>query len=189
MKKILTFVAAIAFATTAFSQFAVQAGGNVSAFSGSTNDNKIILGYQVGFLHELGDWGDRLSIEPGLFLAHKGGKKGDETYRFNYLQLPINTKLNFYIGEAKLYIGYGIYAACGLGGSKKEGKDKNPVGFGRDREVRMFDVGGQVFVGIVSGQTGASFAYQPGARPVFKNTGIHNTSYMLNFTYYFSDPR
>jgi hypothetical protein len=193
MKKIITLVVAIAFATTAFSQFAFQAGGNLSTFSGDSK-NKLKLGYQVGFLKELGDWGDRLTIEPGLFLVHKGARWDADpdniAYRLNYLQVPLNTKINFYLGEAKIFVGYGIYGACGLWGSRKMGKEKTDIEWGNDHyKIRRFDFGGQVMIGMVSGQMGANFTYQPGARGIRKDSGVHNTSYMLNFTYYFSDPR
>jgi hypothetical protein len=188
MKKIILFVVAAMFSATAFSQFGVQAGGNISAFSGSTLQNKAIAGYQVGFVKDLGEWGDRFSIEPGIFLIHKGGKTGDLARRLNYLQLPINTKVNFYFGDARFFIGYGIYGACGLWGSSKTGKEKTDLEFGKNKDVRRFDVGGQAFLGVMVGRMGLKFMYQPGSRDLSENSGTRNTSYILNFTYLFSDP-
>jgi hypothetical protein len=191
MKKLITFVVAAAFATTTFAQFGAQAGANLSRLS-TASDSKFILGYQVGFIKELGEWGDRLTIEPGLHLIHRGGKfdRTPDNYitRLNYLQVPLNTKINFYMGEAKIFVGYGIYAACGLWGSTKVGKEKTDITWG-ENNVRRFDLGGQVFAGMVSGNIGATFMYQPGSRALMKHGSQHNTSYMLTFTYYFSDPR
>jgi hypothetical protein len=189
MKKIILFVAAVAFSTAAFSQFGVQAGGNISMFSGNTHQNKVIAGYQIGLIKDLGEWGDRFSIEPGLFLIHKGGKMADITRRLNYLQLPVNTKINFYFGDARFFIGYGIYGACGLWGSRKVGKEKTDLDFGKNKDVRRFDVGGQAFLGMMIGRMGLKFMYQPGARDLAEHSGLRNTSYMLNFTYLFSDPQ
>jgi hypothetical protein len=187
MKKIIAMIAMMAITTAAFSQFGVQAGANMSTFSDGL-DNKAILGYQVGFFNTLGQWGDRLSIEPGLILIHKGGTTGNTTTHLNYLQVPLNTKINFYIGEAKLYLGYGIYGACGIWGNTKIDKTKTEIDFGNEN-IRRFDVGGQVMIGLISGRMGLDFAFQPGARSLYKNGSRLNTSYMLSYRYLFSDPR
>ncbi len=74
MKKLLTLVAALAISGATFAQtqsYSVfHAGGNISNFTGkNAGDNDFTPGYQVGFSN---DFGKLFSIEPGIFLFHKG---------------------------------------------------------------------------------------------------------------------
>jgi len=187
MKKTIILIVAMAFATTAFSQFGIQVGGNLSTFSGNTTFNKVILGYQIGGIKDFGEWHDRFSIEPGLFLIHKGGRSNTVTQRLNYLQIPVNTNVNFYFGDTRLYMGYGIYVACGLWGSTKIGKESHDISFGKEKDFKRLDFGGQLFLGTQTGRIGGKFTYQPGARAIDRR-GVFNSSYMLCLTYLFSDP-
>ncbi|MDR1951779.1 MAG: hypothetical protein LBP96_06090 [Bacteroidales bacterium] len=190
MKKILTLVAAIAFTATAFTQVGFQFGGNVSTFGGlgEATGKSYKPGYQVGFTQNWGNWGERLSIEPGIFLINKGGKSGDRKTNLNYLQVPLNTKVNFYLGDTRISLAYGIYGACGLWGGTKDGSDKKKeIKFGKDEPYVRFDVGGQVFAGIMAGRVGMNVMYQFGGRKIMHSASATNTSIMLNLTYLLSD--
>jgi len=191
MKKIVTFIAAVAFSATAFAQFGVSAGGNYSMLiSGDDNTHKPFFGYQIGVIKSFGEWGDRLSLEPGIFLMSRGGSEGkSHTIRVNYLQVPLNTKINFYFGDTRIFLGYGIYAACGLWGNTDFGDGKTPRKFGRNEYFRLLDVGAQAMIGMTSGRIGMNVMYQPGVRAITHKGDATNTSFMLNFTYLFSDPR
>lgn len=194
MKKITTFVIAAVFSSAIFAQTQIinvfHAGGNVSNFGGSDAEKFVgktpewAHGYQVGFSTSFGSF---FSIEPGVFLIHKGYRtkfKNDvETERFsvnlNYLQIPINAKIHFEIGNVGLSIGAGVYGSVGLFGNHR----LSTKGKVNDIKVRTmsqaqikffekegssnyrylpFDFGAQAFLGVNVNRFGVSIGYQPG---------------------------
>jgi hypothetical protein len=178
MKKIITTVAIIAFATAAYAQaYQIHFGPNMSQFSGG--DYKI--GYQVGVTQE---WGGRFSAQPGIFLINKGNKSGN-THHLNYLQIPINTKLNFNVGNhARAFLSYGVYGSCGLWTSENTGN------FGSKETYRRFDIGGQLGTGFMAGRLGVNLLYQFGARQVYHSSNpARNESIILSITYMLTQPR
>ncbi len=221
MKKFLVFVVAAAFSVSTFAQTrsvnAIHIGGNMSTFTGSDlkdyfgeDGKKSTLGYQVGFTK---DFGSFISIEPGIFLIHKGVayKDGDwkSSVGLNYLQIPINVKVNLELGSMRLQAGLGVYASYGLWGKGKDDdgtdKDDYKIKFtskepGQDDEwqqANAFDFGGQVFAGLHFGRFGVTVSYQPGFASIMKgyddnnkytNLKINNSSICLSLSYQLSDP-
>jgi len=182
MKKLITFSIATAFTMVAFSQISFHLGPNISTLSGSDAPfNRYIAGYQVGFASE---WGETISVQPGIFLIHKGDKNGKETSRINYLQVPLNTKINLDFGNTRIFFSYGVYVACGLWANDRTDQGKTKQNFGKDNTYRRFDIGGQLMTGIMVGRVGMNLMYQVGSRGVYHYSGSPtNTSIMLNLSY------
>jgi hypothetical protein len=206
MKKIIVLVAAVAFSVATFAQArsvnAIHIGGNLSTWKGDdVEDTKFTPGYQVGFTK---DFGSLISIEPGIFLIHKGVKfeEGDskEVYNTNYLQIPINLKLNLELGALRIQAGVGVYGSYGLWGKAKweEGdndgdtKIKFKGGDAKDDDDFLrfspFDFGGQVFAGVHFNRLGLSINYQPGFAEIMKDNKVNNSSICLSLSYQLSDP-
>ena len=197
MKKIITLVVAVAISTAMFAQSVsvFHIGGNVSKFTGKNGYGDYTPGYQVGFSN---DFGGRLSVEPGIFLIHKGTQRklGDDRHvtSLNYLQIPVNMKFNLEIGKMRLIIGAGVYGSVGLwGNTKTNGKKTENIVFFDNKRVNRFktlDFGGQVFAGVIVDRFGVSFGYQPGFTNIHENkdSRIYNNSIYLNLSFLLGDP-
>ena len=197
MKKIITFVAAMAFATTAFSQFSIHAGGNVSQFTGKDALGSTKLGYQIGIT----TYSNKLfSVQPGLFLINKGAKHGSVTTNLNYLQLPVNLMLGYNINEdLRLVAGAGLYAALGLWGNVETNQVNKIEFFSQNDPFKAFDLGWQFVLGAQWGRYGVRLSYQPGFTRVngnwnpdkndYSNRGPHafNNSFKFGVSYTFGD--
>ena len=170
MKKILTLVAAVAFATTAFSQWSANLGGNISQFTGADAKGTTKFGYQVGFT----TYSNKLfSIQPGIYLINKGAKEGKTTVSLNYLQIPVNFLLGYNITEEfRLIAGAGLYAGLGLWGKEEVwdmGSGPNPVlvdrkieFFNQNDRYKALDLGWQFVIGGQWDRYGVRLSYQPG---------------------------
>ena len=168
MKKIITLVAAIAFATTAFSQWSANFGGNVSQFTGADAKGSTKFGYQVGFT----TYSDKLfSIQPGIYLINKGSNLGKMTTSLNYLQIPVNFLLGYNVSEDfRLVVGAGLYAGLGLWGREEvwDNSGLNPVlvdrkieFFNQNDRYKALDFGWQFVIGGQWGRYGVRLGYQP----------------------------
>jgi hypothetical protein len=192
MKKILLLVAAVALssAVTAQSVGVFNFGGNMSKFN-KNSDN--LLGYQVGFTN---DFGGFLRLEPGLYLMHKGGKSGDNKTNLNYLQIPINLKINVEVGPIRVIGGVGVYGSLGLWANRKNGDNKSKIKFyDKDDEqligqMNPWDFGGQVFAGVIINRIGVTVGYQPGFANISKvdNADMKNGSFYVTLSTYMGDP-
>ena len=156
MKKIITLVAAMAFATTTFSQWSINAGGNVSQFTGKDAQGGTKFGYQFGFT----TYSTKLfSVQPGLFLIGKGGKYANNNISLNYLQIPVNLMLGYNVNEElRIVAGAGLYGSIGLWG--KKGNDKINFFDVTDR-FKALDFGWQFVIGAQWGRYGLRLNYQP----------------------------
>ncbi len=201
MKKLLTLVAALAISGATFAQtqsYSVfHAGGNISNFAGKdVDESDFTPGYQVGFSN---DFGKLISIEPGIFLIHKGdqAKIGDDKLitNLNYLQVPVSLKLNLEFGNMRLCVGAGVYGSVGLWANLKgksgDDKDKTSIKwFDKDNayNAHPFDFGANVFASLWFGRVGVTLGYQPGlmtiAREYNGNTNdTKNNSFYLSLSY------
>ena len=157
MKKIITFVAALAFATTAFPFITFHGGGNISQLTGPHLAYSV-FGGQVGVT----TFSNRLfSVQPGVFLISKGGQNsaGDRT-RLNYLEIPVNATLGFSFNRLRLTFGAGIYCSFGLWGRTPGGRS---IDFFSDQDRhRFFDFGGQIVANAHWGRYGARLSLSRG---------------------------
>lgn len=97
MKKFLLaagiFIAGI---TTCHSQaFGVKAGINFANFRGDDADDfNVLSGFHGGIVAEMRLL-DALSVQPEFLYSVQGAKTKDETYKLNYVNLPVMLKLYF----------------------------------------------------------------------------------------------
>ena len=188
MKKIMTFTTAVALSAVVFGQSMFHLGPNLSQLKGANSNSDYSLGYQVGISSNFGEF---LSLEPGLFLINKGGKHGDVTTNLNYIQIPIEVKVNFRIDDVRIYFGAGVYGALGIwGNTKNNGKKITSINFFEDEAShKMFDFGGQISGGIMFGRLGITLGYQPGLMNIHKNIDTRNNTFFLNLSYVLSHYR
>jgi hypothetical protein len=150
MIKIKTILAAASLAAFSYSasaqSFGFKTGINISGvnekFDGKKNDdNKNRMGLNFGLVAEI-PLSDLLAVETGLILNQKGFKyEWDEGFyddddefsstigslikvreRFNYLELPINARLNLEMGKkSAFYLSAGPYFAFMMSGKSRVG--------------------------------------------------------------------
>jgi len=182
MKKIITLVAAIAFATTAFSQWSANFGGNLSQLTGKDSRGSTKFGYQVGFT----TYSTKLfSVQPGLFLINKGYTYDKYSTSLNYLQVPVNLMLGYNVNEDwRVVVGAGLYGSLGLWGNiKYDGKKReNSVDFfgrGDDPSTawKALDFGWQAVLGVQHERYGLRLSYQPGLARVRGNKNEDKNDY------------
>jgi len=166
MKKILTLVVAIAITTTTFSQWTINAGGNISQFAGVDAQGSTKFGYQIGAT----TYSNKLfSVQPGIFLINKGAKDVGTTASLSYLQLPVNLMLGYNINEElRIIVGAGAYAGLGIfGHTKTDGKSKEKIEFfNLNDPFKALDFGWQFIIGAQQGRYGVKLSYQRGLTKV-----------------------
>jgi len=178
MKKIITLVAALTFATTAFPLITFHGGGNISQLTGPHLAYSV-FGGQVGIT----TFSSRLlSIQPGVFLISKGGQNsaGNRT-RLNYLEVPVNLKLGFSLNRLRLALGVGIYCSFGLWGHTPSGS----IDFFSDQDRhRFFDLGGQIVANVHWGRYGARLSLSRGfISAVDVRPRPHNYTFSFGLSY------
>jgi hypothetical protein len=115
----------------------IKGGINIANISitndGSVDQNKSLIGFQVGFMGDL-PMSSFFSIQPGIQFTSKGSKtqSGSTTdatyYRATtnpmYIEVPVNAVFKIPFGEgSKFFFGAGPYIAMGVAGKNKvEGK-------------------------------------------------------------------
>lgn len=123
--------------TQAYSQnIGIKAGLNLADMlakddDGSyTDDSKMLIGFHAGAVVEI-TISELISIEPGLLISSKGIKMVEEdtymgeTYKYTnqmslyYLDIPINLKIGFDAGSARIFGLVGPYIGVGLSGKTK----------------------------------------------------------------------
>ena len=197
---LLSLVAGFSTAMFAQSVNTLHFGGNVSNFIGNDTkfDNKNIYdfkpGFQIGFTKTFGSF---LQLEPGIFLVNKGAKFKINSYpgnedahgisetlylylNLNYLQIPINLKVNFEVEKLCFVVGLGVYGSVGL---KRLIKSNNSS---------FFDFGGQILGGVQYGRFGVNVGWQPGFSRIWKSVfpiehinspKIYNNTFFFGLSY------
>lgn len=212
-KKILITIVLFAFASSSFAQiFGLKAGFNLSNInSKSINvsdgnsgpysyESKLNPGFHIGATAEF-PVVKSFSIETGLLLTTKGYKDnftfddyyGVTTYvkgnsRFYYIDVPLNAKATFDLGNNKLYGTFGPYIGFGIGYTFKEETTQNDQTYKHNSDFiwgsgfnSRTDFGLNIGVGIVINafQFGVSYSlgltnsmYNPGNADAAKNRVI-----------------
>jgi len=171
---------------------------NGSTSSYGSSKYKHTLGHHIGITMDI-PFSERLSLQPSLLYSTKGvkhessysqsyssidintGNVVESTYRSessskiktSYLELPVNLKLSFSVGEIKVFGAFGPYVAWGISGSfKGENSFAGPYGSNTEKieddidwgtssndMLRRLDygIGYGVGVEISSFQIGASY--------------------------------
>jgi len=161
MKTKIVIATALAFliTTASFAQsnisFGVRAGVNFQNLTGKDPDgdkysNKLIPGFNVGGNVEIPVATD-FYLQPGLLFTTKGAKSKSalnwkET--ISYIEIPVNFLYKPVLGDGKLLLGFGPYAAFGVGGKYKVGSTSTSIKFGSNPdEIKRFDAGANLLAG------------------------------------------
>jgi len=160
LKIALLFSVCLCILSEASSQsFGIKAGLNLATMLAKDDDEtysenaKMMPGFHVGATVEI-PITDLLSIEPGLIMTTKGIKIVEEdtyqgdTYKFTsqmnsyYIDIPVNLRIGYDLGTAKIVGLFGPYFGVGLSGKTKstyEGggesdTDEDEIEWGNDPE-------------------------------------------------------
>jgi len=158
-------------------RFGVRAGMNVTNMSGFEKTTKMVLGVQSGVVVDF-SLPKNFAIQTGLLYAQQGfkwtgtymGKKSTTRYTLHYIQIPINAQYKLNLGsKTSLLFQTGPYFGyCFLGKAKNGGTTKKiPMGFGKKDELKTFDFGLGVGVGVQFYGLQAGIGY---------NIGLYNLS-------------
>lgn len=159
MKKVILSIATLTGLTMAAQaqvKFAPEVGLNMTTMK-NTNDittttSNSLIGLRAGVNVEL-PFNQLISLEPGLFYSMKGGENtfmsATTTTTLNYLEVPVNLKVNLPLGIAgKVFAYAGPHIAYAVSGQTKSGSLSSDIKFGdKSGETNPIDFGGQVGVG------------------------------------------
>jgi len=156
--KILAVAIASLFTTAMFAQskttFGIRAGVNFQNLNGEDEngdklDNKLKTGFNAGVNAEI-PVGIDFYVQPGLLFTTKGAKAnvGDSKINLSYLELPVNFIYKPELGEGRMVLGFGPYAAYAIGGTIKAGSVESDIEFGdQPAETKRFDAGANLLAG------------------------------------------
>lgn len=160
-KTLVIAVSAILFSTAIYAQsattFGIRAGVNFQNLngenvSGDKLENDLKAGFHAGVNAEI-PVGIDFYLQPGLLFTTKGAKHqmvGGSNAKTNlsYLELPVNFIYKPELGEGRMILGFGPYAAYALGGKYKVGSTENDIEFGDQvDETKRFDAGANLLAG------------------------------------------
>ncbi|OIQ22156.1 MAG: hypothetical protein BM557_01925 [Flavobacterium sp. MedPE-SWcel] len=97
MKRILliAFVLFGSYTTVNAQAFGVKAGFNFANFTGNdANDFNVLTSFHAGLVAEM-HLLEALSVQPELLYSMQGAKTKEETYKLNYVSVPVMLKLYF----------------------------------------------------------------------------------------------
>lgn len=180
--------------------FGLRAGVNFQNLNGEDPngtklDNKLKPGFHAGVNAEI-PVAPEFYIQPGLLYSLKGAKSDDGDVKINlsYVELPINFLYKPVLGSGKLLLGFGPYAAFGIGGNvnvngtKHDIQWENKITTSQDLTgiyFKRFDAGANLLFGYeMSSKISAQLNAQLGllnispeitnmnARSTVKNTGF-----------------
>ena len=197
------------FTTTIFAQsktsFGIRAGVNFQNLNGKDGndvklENKLKIGFNVGVNAEI-PVGIDFYLQPGLLISTKGakidivdGSNNDASINLSYIELPVNFIYKPALGEGRMVLGFGPYAAFAVGGKTKFGSDAgNDIEFGDlPGETKRFDAGANLLAGYEFSNR-LSFQLNAGLglldihnRPASDNKStIKNTGFGLSLGYRF----
>ncbi len=155
-KTFIVALLAIASSTAIYAQsattFGIRAGVNFQNLNGKDfNDdkleNKLKTGFHAGVNAEI-PVGIDFYLQPGLLFTTKGAKAevGDTKINLSYLELPINFVYKPELGEGRMILGFGPYAAYALSGEVKD--PDSDIEFGdQPDEWKRFDAGANLLAG------------------------------------------
>jgi hypothetical protein len=136
--------------------YGIRAGVNFQNLNGKDSDggnlnNDLKTGFNAGVNAEI-PVGIDFFLQPGLLFSTKGAKynvQGVEATRtLSYLELPVNFLYKPELGEGRLLLGFGPYAAFAVGGKIKAGNTDIDMDFGdKVGETKAFDAGANLLAG------------------------------------------
>ena len=180
--------------------FGVRAGINFQNLTGKDEEgdkysNKLKTGFHIGGNAEIPVAPD-FYLQPGLLFSTKGAKykNSDDKTNISYIEIPVNFIYKPVLGEGKLLLGVGPYAAFAVGGKYKSGGVSTDINFGSstDDDLKRFDAGGNFLVGYefsnhLSAQlnTGLGLVNIGNRAPGDSKSSLKNTGFGLSIGYRF----
>jgi hypothetical protein len=177
--------------------FGIRGGVNFQTLSrkdadGEDVDYKMKPGFNAGVNAEI-PVGIDFYLQPGLLFSTKGAKEKDSDRKINlsYLEIPVNFIYKPALGEGRMLLGFGPYAAFAVGGETKNPDIEIPFGDQPD-EWKRFDAGANLLAGY---EFSNRFSFQLNAglglirlnnRPSDDNeSSIKNTGFGVSLGYRF----
>lgn len=168
MKKLMLLTAVLCFLTTNMSaqiRFGVKAGANFSQLYVSGNRQGINADqYKGRFSYHFGgvmeySFTKMFSIQPELmYINHGANLKKENSFSMsnghitlNSIQLPVNLKANFDLGNKKLFVYGGPYLSYNIYGrarGKIDGKTESVGIFSKSSDMKRLDYGVGIGVGM-----------------------------------------
>jgi hypothetical protein len=170
MKRVLVAGAAVLLSATMYAQemtvsanrttFGIRAGVNMYNINGKdANDddlkNGISTGFHAGVNAEI-PVGTGSYLQPGILYSMKGAELQDskDKIRISYVEIPVNFVYKPLLGTGNLLLGFGPYAAFGIGGKVDVGGNETDIEFVNDYEpnnaapqLKRFDAGANFLAG------------------------------------------
>lgn len=228
MKKVFFIISIVLLGTTisnAQIRWGVKAGGNLSSLTIKAGDEsmkggKSIFGFHLGGVMEY-SINESMAIQPELQFIQNGGKfetsdisdfediigeelpegfagKITQTIRVSQIQLPINFKYTFDLGEHKLFALVGPYLGYGISGKHKAKVTASFEGESASEEsesidiykdlAKRFDLGLGLGIGMAfNNKYTVSIGYQLGLANLGKQdkTTIKSNNLMFSVGYFF----
>lgn len=141
--------------------FGIRAGVNFQNINGKDADgdeleNDILTGFHAGINAEV-PIGTGFYVQPGLLYSLKGTKieNSDNKIHLSYVELPVNLVYKPILGTGNMVLGFGPYAALGVGGNVEVNGNKTDIEFVSDYDAsipaplqfKRFDAGANFLAG------------------------------------------
>ena len=159
-KILFSVITAALFATSAFAQskttYGIRAGINFQNLNGKNSDgdklnNKLKTGVNLGVNAEI-PVGIDFYVQPGLLFSTKGAKYDianvEVKRNLSYIEIPVYFLYKPELGDGRMLLGFGPYAAFAVDGTIKGGNTNIDIEFGNDiGENKRFDAGANLLAG------------------------------------------
>ena len=204
-KILLAIVITTIFSTTIFAQskttFGIRGGVNFQNLNGKDMDgdkleNDLKTGFNAGINAEI-PVGIDFYLQPGLLFSTKGAKNEianvEVKRNLSYLEIPINFLYKPALGDGRMTLGFGPYAAFAVAGTFKAANNSTDIEFGNEiGETKRFDAGANLLAGYEFNNR-ISFQLNAGLGLVNmynrpdndNNTSVTNTGFGLSLGYRF----
>ncbi len=184
---------------------------NGKDFNGTKLENDMIIGFHAGVNAQI-PIAQEFYFQPGLLFSTKGAKNTDgavtSTYKFSYIELPLNLVYKGALGNGFVMVGFGPYVGYAIQGNVTlegggSGEIKSDVEFKNVVELtdpltttyfKGLDLGGNVFAGYemasgiflqLNSQLGMVKINPEDKRFAEGETAIKNTGFGLSLGYRF----
>lgn len=132
---------------------------NGKDYSGDKLEYDLLTGFHVG-ANLLFPISEEIGFQPGILYSSKGtviSKSPDSKLKISYVEIPLNVLYRGQLGNNFVLLGFGPYAAFGVGGEVSVDKLKTDLEFGNEADitnpfvVKRFDAGANIFAGYELG--------------------------------------
>ncbi len=162
--KLFVVVISLTIATGSFAQeYGVKAGLNSANMLMQDDDDTFSddldmkIGFHIGATAEF-PINELFSFETGLFFTQKGykfelteeGEKHEDKLTLNYLEIPLQAKVNYDLGGSKIYGLLGPYLGFGISGKFEDEEESMDVewGSGEEDHFKRLDFGLTIGAGV-----------------------------------------